>query len=454
MPMPQTARRLVAVILAAGEGTRMRSQTPKVLHPVAGRPMLGHVLMAAAEAERVIVIVGPNRDDVATYARSVRPDAIICVQTERKGTAHAVLAAEPHLADAAQAGFEDLVILFADTPLITPLTITALRDALSAGACVAALGFEAQDPTGYGRLIMDGAALLGIREHKDATEAERAITLCNAGLMALNAQKALGLLKQINNDNAQNEFYLTDAVALARAQGEKTASVLAPENDVMGVNDRVQLAQAEALMQTRLRDKAMRDGATLIAPETVYFWADTIVGRDVLIEPHVVFGPNVTIADHVTIHAFSHIEGAQIAEAVHIGPFARLRPGSVLAQGSKIGNFVETKNVTIGAGAKVNHLSYIGDATIGAKANIGAGTITCNYDGYGKFKTDIGANAFIGSNSSLVAPVHIADGAYVGSGSVITEDVPADALAVARGRQINRDGWAKRFRASKGQDKA
>lgn len=452
--MTHAPRRLVAIILAAGEGTRMRSAKPKVLHTVAGRPMLGHVLMAAAEAERVIVVVGPGRDDVAAYAKTVRPDVTITVQTERRGTAHAVLAAESALADAAAAGFEDLVVLFADTPLVTETTITNLRGALAQGCTVAALGFEAIDPTGYGRLIMDGATLTAIREHKDASESERAVTLCNAGLMAIDAQKALGLLKRVDNANAQKEFYLTDVVALAREDGDKTGAVLAAEDEVMGVNDRVQLADAEAAMQNRLRDKAMRDGATLIAPETVFFWADTKLGRDVMVEPHVVFGPNVTVADNATIHAFSHIEGAVIGEAAQIGPFARIRPGSDIAARGKIGNFVETKNAKIGIGAKVNHLSYIGDATIGANANIGAGTITCNYDGFGKFKTEIGANAFIGSNSSLVAPVKIADGAFVGSGSVITEDVPADALAVARGRQVVRDGWAKRFRASKGQDKA
>lgn len=452
--MSNAPRRLLAIILAAGEGTRMRSQKPKVLHAVAGRPMLGHVLLAAAEAERVVVVVGPGRDDVAAYARSVRPDVTIAVQTERKGTAHAVLAAEAALADAAQAGLNDCVILFADTPLVTSRTIAALRTALADGCTVAALGFAAKDPTGYGRLLIEGGALAAIREHKDATDAERAVTLCNAGLMALDGQKALGLLKRVKNDNAQKEFYLTDVVALARADGEKTGAVIADEAEVMGVNDRVQLAEAEAAMQTRLRQQAMRDGATLIAPETVHFWADTKIGRDVLIEPNVVFGPNVTVADNVTIHAFSHIEGATIGEAAQIGPFARIRPGSAIAARGKIGNFVETKNAKIGEGAKVNHLSYIGDATVGADANIGAGTITCNYDGFGKFKTEIGKGAFIGSNSSLVAPVTIADGAYVGSGSVITEDVPADALAVARGRQVVREGWAKRFRASKGKDKA
>ena len=452
--MTATSRRLVAVILAAGEGTRMRSAIPKVLHPVAGRPMLGHVILAAADAERLIVVVGPGRDDVAAYARSIRPDAIVCVQTERKGTAHAVLAAESAIADAAKAGIEDCIILFGDTPLIAAKTLASLRGALAAGLTIAALGFEARDPTGYGRILMDGDTLMAIREHKDATEAERAVTLCNAGLMAVDAQQAVPLLKRVKNDNTQMEYYVTDLVALARADGGKTGTVIADEAEVMGVNDRVQLAQAEAAMQSRLREKAMRDGATLIAPETVYFWADTIVGRDVMIEPHVVFGPNVSIADNVTIHAFSHIEGTSIGNAAQIGPFARLRPGSEIAARGKVGNFVETKNAKIGMGAKVNHLSYIGDASVGVDANIGAGTITCNYDGFGKFRTEIGAGAFIGSNSSLIAPVTIADGAYVGSGSVITDNVPADALAVARSRQVTRDGWAKRFRASKGKDKA
>jgi bifunctional UDP-N-acetylglucosamine pyrophosphorylase/glucosamine-1-phosphate N-acetyltransferase len=432
----------------------MRSAIPKVLHPVAGRPMLGHVILAAADAERLIVVVGPGRDDVAAYARSIRPDAIVCVQTERKGTAHAVLAAESAIADAAKAGIEDCIILFGDTPLIAAKTLASLRGALAAGFTIAALGFEARDPTGYGRILMDGDTLMAIREHKDATEAERAVTLCNAGLMAVDAQQAVPLLKRVKNDNTQMEYYVTDLVALARADGGKTGTVIADEAEVMGVNDRVQLAQAEAAMQSRLREKAMRDGATLIAPETVYFWADTIVGRDVMIEPHVVFGPNVSIADNVTIHAFSHIEGTSIGNAAQIGPFARLRPGSEIAARGKVGNFVETKNAKIGMGAKVNHLSYIGDASVGADANIGAGTITCNYDGFGKFRTEIGAGAFIGSNSSLIAPVTIADGAYVGSGSVITDNVPADALAVARSRQVTRDGWAKRFRASKGKDKA
>jgi bifunctional UDP-N-acetylglucosamine pyrophosphorylase/glucosamine-1-phosphate N-acetyltransferase len=452
--MPATPRRLVAVILAAGEGTRMRSALPKVLHPVAGRPMLGHVILAAEAAERVIVVVGPGRDDVAAYARSMRSDVIVCVQTERKGTAHAVLAAESAIGEAVEAGIEDCIILFADTPLVTAMTLAGLRAALASGCTIAALGFEASDPAGYGRFLMDGDTLSAIREHKDATEAERAVSLCNAGLMAVAAQKALPLLKRVTNNNAQQEYYLTELIALARADGDNTAAVIADEAEVMGVNDRIQLAQAETAMQSRLREKAMRDGATLIAPETVYFWADTSVGRDVMIEPHVVFGPNVTIADNVTIHAFSHIEGATIGNAAQIGPFARIRPGSEIGARGKVGNFVETKNAKIGFGAKVNHLSYIGDASVGADANIGAGTITCNYDGFGKYRTEIGAGAFIGSNSSLVAPVKIADGAYVGSGSVITEDVPADALAVARGRQIIRDGWAKRFRASKGKDKA
>lgn len=432
----------------------MRSQKPKVLHTVAGRPMLGHVLLAAKAAERVVVVVGPGREDVAAYALTVRDDVAIAVQTERRGTAHAVLAAEAAVQEAVAAGIDDIVILFGDTPLVTAATLDRLRIALADGAAVVALGFEASNPAGYGRLLMDGDSLVAIREDKDASAVERAVSLCNAGLLAMDAKNALGLLKQIDNANAQQEYYLTDIVGLARKSGAQTKAVIADEDEVMGVNDRVQLATAEAAMQKRLREQAMRDGATLIAPDTVFFWADTKLGRDVMIEPHVVFGPNVTVADNATIHAFSHIEGTTIGEAAQVGPFARLRPGTQISSRGKIGNFVETKNALIGDGAKVNHLSYIGDATVGAGANIGAGTITCNYDGFGKFKTTIGAGAFIGSNSALVAPVTINDGAYVGSGSVITQDVPADALAVARGRQVVREGWAKRFRASKGKDKA
>jgi bifunctional UDP-N-acetylglucosamine pyrophosphorylase/glucosamine-1-phosphate N-acetyltransferase len=323
-----------------------------------------------------------------------------------------------------------------------------MRARLVEGRAVVALGFKAANPQGYGRLLIDGASLDAIREHKDATEEERQVTLCNSGLMALDGKKALALLDGVSNGNAQKEFYLTDAVSVARSQGLTTGYELAHESEVMGVNDRSQLAAAEAVMQNRLRHRAMLSGATLIDPASVYFSYDTKLGRDVLIEPQVVFGPKVTIGDKVDIHAFSHIEDASIASHASIGPFARIRPGSKVGEGAKIGNFVELKKADIGAGAKISHLSYIGDAEVGADANIGAGTITCNYDGFFKYKTVIGAGAFIGANSSLVAPITVGAGAYVGSGSVITKEVLADQLAVARGKQMAKDGWGYTFRAA------
>jgi bifunctional UDP-N-acetylglucosamine pyrophosphorylase/glucosamine-1-phosphate N-acetyltransferase len=347
-------------------------------------------------------------------------------------------------------GYEDVLVLFADTPLVDPATLRHLREALGAGKAVVALGFEAQDPTGYGRLVRDAeGALIAIREHKDASAAERALTLCNAGLIALCGRQALPILEAIGNNNVQKEFYLPDAVAIARTSGLQAGTILASEEEVMGINDRVQLAEAEALMQKRLREQAMRNGATLIAPETVFLSVDTEIGRDVIIEPCVVFGPGVVIEDGAVIHAFSHLEGARVGKGVSVGPFARLRPGATLEDGCRVGNFVEIKAAKIGHGAKVNHLSYIGDASVGAGSNIGAGTITCNYDGYTKHRTEIGANAFIGTNSSLVAPVKIGPGAYIGSGSVITADVAPDALALGRGRQVGKPGWAKEFRNSR-----
>ena len=324
-----------------------------------------------------------------------------------------------------------------------------LFEALAAGAGVAALGFEAADPFGYGRLLQDsGGRLAAIREEKDASANERAIRLCNAGLMAIDGRRAFELLARIGNDNAKREYYLTDIVELARADGLETRVVVADETEVLGVNDRIQLAQAEAVLQTRLRRAAMAAGTTLVAPETVFLAHDTVLGRDVVIEPHVVFGPGVTVADGAMIHSFSHLEGARVGAGATIGPYARLRPGAALAEKAKVGNFVEIKNACVAAGAKVNHLTYIGDADIGPNANIGAGTITCNYDGFFKYRTVIGENAFIGSNSALVAPVTVGAGAYVGSGSVVTKDVPADSLAVARGRQIEKGGWAQAFRAA------
>lgn len=439
-------RSCLAIILAAGEGTRMKSARPKVLHEVAGRSMLGHMLAAVstAGADRVVVVIGPDRHDVAAEARALLPAAEIAIQAERRGTAHAVLAAREALA----AGHDDVLVAFADTPLVRPETFDALRAALAKGAGVAALGFEARDPTGYGRFVMRGEVLEAIVEHKDASEGERAITLCNAGLMALDGRHALALLQAIGNANAQGEFYLPDAVAMARARGLDTAAVIAPESEVQGVNDRIQLAGVEAEFQRRRRLAVMAAGATLTAPDTVFFSHDTKIGRDVLIEPNVVFGPGVTVADGAVIHAFSHLEGAEVGRDASVGPYGRLRPGARLGIAAKVGNFVEIKAADIGAGAKISHLSYIGDASIGADANIGAGTITCNYDGFAKAKTTIGAGAFIGSNSALVAPVSIGERAYVGSGSVITQDVAPDSLAIARGRQVAKAGWAATFRTA------
>jgi bifunctional UDP-N-acetylglucosamine pyrophosphorylase/glucosamine-1-phosphate N-acetyltransferase len=441
------SRNALAIVLAAGEGSRMKSDRAKVLHEVAGRSMLAHVLasVAAAGVGNVAVVVGPGRDDVRAETLRIAPHADVFVQSERLGTAHAVLAARVALA----AGYDDLIVLFADTPLVTGATILALREALAAGAGVAALGFEAADPFGYGRFLQDsGGRLAAIREEKDASADERAIRLCNAGLMAIDGRRAFELLARIGNDNAKREYYLTDIVELARADGLETRVVVADETEVLGVNDRIQLAQAEAVLQTRLRRAAMAAGTTLVAPETVFLAHDTALGRDVVIEPHVVFGPGVTVADGAVIHSFSHLEGARVGAGATIGPYARLRPGAALAEKAKVGNFVEIKNARVAAGAKVNHLTYIGDADIGANANIGAGTITCNYDGFFKYRTVIGENAFIGSNSALVAPVTVGAGAYVGSGSVVTKDVPADSLAVARGRQIEKGGWAQAFRAA------
>lgn len=436
----------LAIILAAGEGTRMKSNRPKVLHEVAGLSLVGHAITNAIAAGlgRQVVVIGPDRPDVAAEVSRIAPSASFVEQRERRGTAHAVLQAEAQMAEGASA----VVVLFGDTPLVRPETIRALADAVREGKTgVAVLGFEARDPTGYGRLIMDGPHLIGIREHKDATEKERAITLCNGGLMALRGEFALPLLKSVQCKNAQNEFYLTDCVAIAAARGLQARVVEIPEQEAQGVNDRVQLAACEAVLQQRLRETHLRNGVTMIAPETVFLSADTVIGRDVLIEPNCIFGPGVTIGDNAVIHAFSHLEGATLGAGTTIGPFARLRPGTELAEKAKIGNFVETKNAKIGKGAKVNHLTYLGDAVVGAGANIGAGTITCNYDGFRKFRTEIGEGAFVGSNSALVAPVRIGQGAFVGSGSVITEDVPDNALAIARGRQMVKADWAHAFRA-------
>ena len=446
-PPSSPSRSCLGVVLAAGEGVRMRSAIPKALHPVAGRPMVAHALAALSDAgaSAIAVVVGPGRDDVAAAARAFIPEAQIFVQSERRGTAHAALAARAAIAR----GYDDALIVYADAPLMTVASLKALRQALADGADLAALAFEAANPTGYGRMIERDGRLVAIREEKDATAAERAIRLCNAGPMAIRGAHALALLDAVGCDNAQKEFYLTDLAEIAASRGLRAETRLAAEEEAIGVNDRLQLAAAEAAMQQRLRRKAMLEGATLVAPETVFLSSDAAIGRDVTIEPHVVIGAGVTIGDGAVIHAFSHLEGATVAGGAAIGPYARLRPGADIAAKAKVGNFVEIKASTIEAGAKVNHLSYIGDARVGAGTNVGAGTITCNYDGFGKYRTDIGAGVFIGSNSALVAPVKIGDGAYVGSGSVVTTDVEADALAVARGRQVVKPGWAKAFRERK-----
>ncbi|MFE1598014.1 bifunctional UDP-N-acetylglucosamine diphosphorylase/glucosamine-1-phosphate N-acetyltransferase GlmU [Methylobacterium sp. ID0610] len=439
-PTAPGARSLLCVVLAAGKGTRMRSDLPKVLHPLAGRPMLGHVLAAAREAGAggIAVVVEPGRADVAAAVAAAAPGAAVFPQAERLGTAHAVLAARPAL----EAGYDDVVIAFGDTPLIRPETLARLRAPLAEGAAIAVLAFEAANPTGYGRVLTAGDRVVAIREEKDASAEERRVTLSNAGLMALSGRLALDLLGRIGNANAAGEYYLPDAVALAVADGERVAVVPVAEAEAQGVNDRVQLAAAEAAIQARLRRAAMLGGATLTAPETVFLSHDTRLGRDVVVEPHVVFGPGVVVGDGCTIHAFSHLEKATLEAGVQVGPYARLRPGAALAAGARIGNFVEVKNAAIGAGAKVNHLSYVGDAEVGAGANLGAGTITCNYDGVNKHRTVIGEGAFIGSNSALVAPVTVGTRAFVGSGSVVTQDVPAEALALGRARQVVKPGWA------------
>jgi bifunctional UDP-N-acetylglucosamine pyrophosphorylase / glucosamine-1-phosphate N-acetyltransferase len=432
----------LAIVLAAGEGTRMASRRPKVLHAIGGRSLLGHVLAAIGPppALSVVVVTGPDQDTVGAEARRFRPDAQIAFQNERRGTAHAVLAAR----EALTRGFDDILVLFGDTPLIRPATVARLRDALARGAAVAVLGFRATDPTGYGRLIVKGDRLVAIREEQDATAEERGTGLCNAGLMALEGQFALDLLEQIDCRNAKGEFYLTEAVEIAHDRGLATVALEAAEDEVQGINTRAQLACAERSLQARLRAAALDGGVTLVAPETVFLSADTVLARDVLIEPHVVFGPGVVVEDNAVIHAFSHLEGAHVAAGASVGPFARLRPGTRVGANARIGNFVEVKATLVEAGAKANHLAYLGDAMVGEGANIGAGTITCNYDGRAKHRTEIGKGAFVGSNSSLVAPVTIGEGAYIGSGSVITRDVPPNALALGRGEQVIKPTWTRR----------
>lgn len=433
-------RTCLAVILAAGDSTRMKSSKSKVLHSVANRPMIAHVVDAVAKTgiASVALVVGRNAEEVAEAAGVGGVAIETYLQKERLGTGHAVLAAR----DAIACGYDDIIVTYGDVPLQTEGPLKAARQGLADGSDIVVIGFHTDRPTGYGRLLVKDGELIAIREEKDATDAERAVTWCNSGLMAINGRKALDLLSRIGNSNAKGEYYLTDLVEIARSLGGRVTAVDAPEVEMTGCNNRAELAVVERLWQERRRHELMVSGVTMIAPETVFLSYDTVIGQDALIEPNVIFGSGSVIEGGAVIHAFSHIEGAHVSAGATVGPFARLRPGADLAAGAKVGNFCEVKNGKIGEGAKVNHLTYIGDAKIGAGANIGAGTVTCNYDGVNKSETLIGENAFIGSNSSLVAPVTIGDNAYVGSGSVITSDVPADALALGRARQEVKPGRA------------
>ena len=438
---------IAAVVLAAGKGTRMKTELPKVLHPLAGRPMISHVLanLAPLGCERIVVVIGPGMEGVAA---AVAPHAT-ALQAEPLGTGHAVLAARAALQGVAG----DVLIVYGDCPFISTATIRQLiaRRRAADQPAVVVLGMRPADPAQYGRLIVGADGMLqAIVEYRDAGAEQRAITLCNSGVMAIDGRRLFALLDRVGNANAKGEYYLTDIVAIARADGAACAVVEAPADELIGINSRAELAAAEAILQNRLRAQAMENGATLIDPQTVFLSFDTRLGRDVVVGPNVVFGPGVEVADGAEIKAFCHLEGARVAASAAIGPFARLRPGTVVGERARIGNFVEAKNANVGPGAKANHLTYLGDAVVGAGANVGAGTITANYDGFSKHKTEIGADASIGSNTVLVAPVKVGRGAIVGAGSVITQSVTADALALGRGRQTEKPGWAAKFRESKG----
>jgi bifunctional UDP-N-acetylglucosamine pyrophosphorylase / glucosamine-1-phosphate N-acetyltransferase len=433
---------IAAIILAAGKGTRMKSDLHKVLHPIAGRPMLMHLMDAvdALRPAKKVVVVGSGKDQLE---KALAGSAELAIQEPQYGTGHAVQQAEAALSD-----FDgDVLILYGDVPFVPTYTMQGMVDRLNAAdaPAVVVLAFEPDDTQSYGRVITEGDRILKMVEHKDATEVERACRLCNSGLMAVKARDLFGLLSRVTDDNAAKEFYLVDIVNIANEDGRHCAVVKTDPFDVAGINSRAELAQMEGKWQQRRRLRAMDDGATLIAPKTVWFAYDTVIGRDVLIEPNVFFGPGVSVADHAKIRAFSHIEGATIGAHCEVGPYARLRPGAVLEEKAKIGNFVEVKKARMGKGAKANHLSYIGDADVGAGANIGAGTITCNYDGYFKYQTVIGEGAFIGSNSALVAPVKIGAGAIVGAGSTVTKDVADGELRLVRAEQSAKLGWADRF---------
>ena len=435
---------LAVIILAAGKGTRMRSALHKVLHPIAGRPMLLTLLASVAELApaRTVVVTGAGREQIE--AALAGTGVMVAHQAEQLGTGHAVAQAR-----AALDGFSgDILVLYGDVPLVSAATMRRMLDRLDGGddPATVVLGFRPDDPGAYGRVIATADGRIArMVEFKDASSEERAVTLCNSGLMTARSDELFGWLDKVGNDNAAGEYYLPDVVMLAE---RPSAVIETAAGEVAGVNSRGELAVLEAAWQATRRAEAMADGVTLVAPETVWFSHDTMMASDVVIEPNVVFGPGVRVAEGATIRAFSHLEGATVGPGCEVGPYARLRPGAVLERGARVGNFVEVKKATLGEGAKANHLSYLGDATIGAGANIGAGTITCNYDGFFKYRTNIGAGAFIGSNSALVAPVTIGDGAIVGAGSVVTKDVDADALALVRPPQIARAGWAARFRAA------
>ena len=438
-------RRFAVVILAAGQGTRMRSDTHKVLHPIASRALLLHLVdrVDALGADKRVVVVGKGREQVETAIAG--RDVAIAVQAEQKGTGHAV-----QQAASALEGYDGpVLILYGDTPFVEAETLRRMIERLNGdgGPGVVVLASSPPDPLKYGRIILgEGDRIAKMVEYKDATEEERAVRLCNSGMMAVRAKDLFRWLDKVGNDNAAREYYLPDIVNIAAAEGREAVVIEGDPYEAAGVNSRAELAHLELEWQRRRREQALEEGATLIDPESVWFAYDTKLGRDVTVEPHVVFGPGVSVADGATIHAFSHIEGATIGARASIGPFARIRPGTRLADKTKVGNFVELKKADVGEGAKVNHLSYVGDASIGARANIGAGTITCNYDGFGKYKTVIGEGAFIGSNTALVAPVTVGKGAIVGAGSVITRDVEPDSLAVERNEQKGIAGWARRFR--------
>ncbi|MEM6384416.1 MAG: bifunctional UDP-N-acetylglucosamine diphosphorylase/glucosamine-1-phosphate N-acetyltransferase GlmU [Pseudomonadota bacterium] len=429
-----------AIILAAGEGTRMRSPLPKVLHPVGHKPLIAHVMDAAKAAglARTCLVLGHGRREVEETMKAAGHTFAVAEQTQRLGTGHAVMTVR----DAGLLGDGPVMVLLGDAPLIRPDLIEQALARLQGGADIAVVGFEAVDPTGYGRLIMDGESLRAIVEEKDAAVDQRAVTLCNSGLMAFAPGVLAPLLGRLNNDNAKGEYYLTDAIGLAAEAGQSVAVTLADEADLAGVNTRADLAAVEAAFQSRRRHELMLSGVSMQAPETVMLAHDTVIEPDVTLEPNIVFGLGVTVRSGATIRAFCHLEGATVGEGATIGPFARLRPETTIGDGARVGNFCEVKKAAIDEGAKVNHLSYIGDAHVGAGANIGAGTITCNYDGRNKHHTEIGEGAFIGSNSALVAPVTVEAGGYVGSGSVITKTVPSGDLAIARAKQVNLRGRA------------